>query len=213
VGIGDDADAHADRLPQIAPLVIPPRAVLQRATDPAWLALALAHFGEVLIDHAHCEKKAAAHALSLLSSYPEVPGLPRAMARLAREESGHLAQVLLLLDKRGLTLGRDPGDPYAQGLHKLLRNPRPQRLLDLLLISALIEERSRERLQLLADHLDDPELRSFYARLADSEAGHGALFVRLAKRLDRDHAQERLEQLARAEGELIARLPIRAAMH
>ncbi len=187
--------------------------MLLRATDPAWLVLALARLDEVLLDHAHCEKKAAAHALSLLSSYPEVPGLPRAMARLAREESGHLVQVLLLLDKRGLTLGRDPGDPYAQGLHKLLRNPRPQRLLDLLLISALIQERSRERLQLLADHLSDPELRAFYARLAASEAGHGALFVRLARKVDREAAQERLEALAHQEGQLIATLPIRAAIH
>src|SRR5947209_297095 len=118
---------------------------LLRATDPAWVQLAVERFDEVLVDHAHCEKKAAAHALSMLAAFFDAPGLPRAMARLAREEAGHLAQVLALLDKRGLALGRDGGDPYAQGLQRLARAPRHERLLDQLLISALIEERSRER--------------------------------------------------------------------
>src|SRR6266550_529414 len=99
-------------------------------TPRAWVTQAVERFDEVLVDHAHCEKKAAAHALSLLAAFPDVPGLPRAMARLAREEAGHLAQVLALLEKRGLALGRDPGDPYAQALQKLVRHPRAERLLD-----------------------------------------------------------------------------------
>src|SRR3982751_4360030 len=102
-------------------------------TSADWLRLALERFDEVLVDHAHCEKKAASHALSMLAAFPHVPGLPRAMARLAREEAGHLAQVLALLDRRGLALGRDPGDPYAQGLQALVRQPARERLLDRLL--------------------------------------------------------------------------------
>src|SRR5678816_2278293 len=94
---------------------------LRCETDPRWLPNALAHLDALLIDHAHCEKKAAANALSLLQAYPEVPGLPGHMARLAREESGHLARVLQLLEQRGLCLGRDPGDPYAQALQALVR--------------------------------------------------------------------------------------------
>ena len=190
-----------------------PAAMLQSKTDPAWVKLAVARFNEVLVDHAHCEKKAAAHALSLLSTWPEVPGLPRAMARLAREESGHLAQVIALCEKRGLPLGRDLGDPYAQGLIKLLRNPRELRLLDQLLVSALIEDRSRERLELLAEHLADPELKAFYGRLAASEKGHGSLFVRLAKQVAPEEAPTRLAELAAAEARLVATLPIRAAIH
>ncbi|HEY1417004.1 MAG TPA: tRNA isopentenyl-2-thiomethyl-A-37 hydroxylase MiaE, partial [Myxococcaceae bacterium] len=81
------------------------RVHLRCQTDPRWLPHALAHLDEVLVDHAHCEKKAAANALSLLQAYPEVPGLPAHMARLAREESSHLARVLQLLERRGLTLG------------------------------------------------------------------------------------------------------------
>src|SRR3954454_8913619 len=109
------------------------------ATSPEWARLALARFDEVLVDHAHCEKKAAAQALSMLAAFPEVPGLPRAMARLAREEAGHLHEVLGLMEKRGLPLGRDPGDPYAQGLQQAVRRPARERLLDRLLVSALIE--------------------------------------------------------------------------
>jgi tRNA-(ms[2]io[6]A)-hydroxylase len=187
--------------------------VLLRETSPAWIRAALARFDSLLIDHAHCEKKAASHALSLLSTYPEVPGLARAMARLAREESGHLAQVLLLLEKRGLALGRDHGDPYAQALQKLLRNPRDQRMLDQLLVSALIEDRSRERLEILSEHLEDPELKTFYSRLAAAEAGHGSLFLRLAKKVAPDEWQARLDVLAAAEAKLIEELPIRAAIH
>ncbi|HUJ25197.1 MAG TPA: tRNA-(ms[2]io[6]A)-hydroxylase [Myxococcales bacterium] len=181
-------------------------------TPREWVQLAVARFDEVLVDHAHCEKKAAAHALSMLAAFPQTPGLARAMARLAREESGHLAQVLALMDKRGLSLGRDAGDPYAQALQKLVRQPALERLLDRLLISALIEARSEERLRLLAGHLPDGELRRFYARLAAAELGHGELFVRLARR-NCDGVDERLGELLRAEARIVRDLPLRPAIH
>src|SRR3954471_24215401 len=127
-------------------------------TPPGWVRLAVERFDEVLVDHAHCEKKAAAHALSLLAAFPAVPGLARAMARLAREEAGHLASVLALMEKRSLSLGRDTGDPYAQGLQAMVRQPAAEGLLDRLLVSAIIETRSEERLRLLAEHLPDPGL-------------------------------------------------------
>ena len=181
------------------------------ATPRAWVDLAIERFDEVVVDHAHCEKKAAAQALSMLAAFPSVPHLARAMARLAREESGHLAQVLALLEKRGLSLGRDPGDPYAQGLQRLVRQPAAERLLDRLLVSALIETRSEERLALLARHLDEPELRRFYARLAAAEKGHGELLLRLASRCD--GFEERLVKMLAAEAELVRRLPLRPAIH
>jgi tRNA-(ms[2]io[6]A)-hydroxylase len=180
-------------------------------TSPEWVELAVARFDEVLVDHAHCEKKAAAHALSMLAAFPREPGLPRAMARLAREEAGHLAQVLALMDKRGLSLGRDPGDPYAQGLQGQVRQPHGERLLDRLIVSALIEARSEERLRLLSENLPDAELRAFYARLAESEAGHESLFVRLARK--QPGCEERLVELSRIEAELVRGLPVRAAIH
>jgi tRNA 2-(methylsulfanyl)-N6-isopentenyladenosine37 hydroxylase len=183
------------------------------ATSPLWIELAVARFDEVLVDHAHCEKKAAAHALSLLAAFPDCPGLPRAMARLAREEAGHLSQVLALCDRRGLALGRDAGDPYAQGLQAQVRQPRRERLLDRLLVSALIELRSRERLDLLGTHLPDPELRSFYSRLAESELGHGELFLRLARKAAPDELETRWSTLAHEEARLVRTLPVRPAIH
>ncbi len=181
------------------------------ATPQAWVTLAIERFDEVLVDHAHCEKKAAAQALSMLAAFPGVPGLARAMARLAREESGHLAQVLAVLERRGLALGRDPGDPYAQGLQRLVRQPAAERLLDRLLASALIETRSEERLALLARHLPDADLRRFYARLAAAEKGHGELFLRLASR--REGFEDRLRVMLAAEAELVRTLPLRPAIH
>ena len=184
---------------------------LLHATPRAWLDLAVQRFDEVLVDHAHCEKKAAAQALSMLAAFPDVPGLARAMARLAREEAGHLAQVLALVEKRGLALGRDPGDPYAQALQARVRQPARERLLDRLIVSALIETRSEERLRLLASGLRDPELRQFYARLARAEEGHGQLLLRLAQACE--GFDRRLEELLRVEAALVRELPLRPAIH
>jgi tRNA 2-(methylsulfanyl)-N6-isopentenyladenosine37 hydroxylase len=187
---------------------------LKSVTSPKWLPHALEHFDEVLIDHAHCEKKAAANALSLLQVYPDVPGLPAQMARLAREESAHLAKVLALMEERGLTLGRDAGDPYAKGLQELMRSGSRERRLDRLLVAGIIESRSHERLQLLAEGLSDPQLRRLYSELAKSEDGHQKLFVRLAKNVEPEPAvDERLEALLEAEAQLVSKLPLRAAIH
>jgi tRNA-(ms[2]io[6]A)-hydroxylase len=189
---------------------------LASATSAKWLPQALAHFDQILVDHAHCEKKAAANALSMLQAYPDVKGLPAKMARLAREESAHLAKVLALMEARGLTLNRDQGDPYAQGLQKLLRSPFAERRLDRLLVAAVIEARSCERLALLSQGLEekgDP-LAAFYQELARSEDGHQALFFRLAVTTDGEEAASaRLDQLLTAEAELVAQLPIRPAVH
>ena len=191
----------------------PEQVTLRSRTDRRWLPGAVAQLDLVLVDHAHCEKKAAANALSLLQAYPEVPGLPALMARLAREESAHLARVLQLLEARGLTLGRDPGDPYAQGLQRLVRTSAPERRLDRLLVAAIIEARSCERLDLLAEGLEEPALRRFYAELARSEDGHQRLFLRHAERVAPGMASQRMENLLESEAELLRGLPIRPAIH
>jgi tRNA 2-(methylsulfanyl)-N6-isopentenyladenosine37 hydroxylase len=190
-----------------------PRLVLRTPTAAGWLPCALANMDAVLVDHAHCEKKAAANALSLLQAYPDVVGLPAQMARLAREEAGHLARVLVWLERRGLSLGRDKGDPYAQGLQALLRKTQSERQLDRLLVAALIEARSAERLGLLAEGLPEGELQAFYRELAQSEDGHQRLFVRLAEGTHGLEAAVRLDALLDAEAALLHRLPVRAAIH
>jgi tRNA-(ms[2]io[6]A)-hydroxylase len=190
--------------------------LLRSPSDPRWLPLALERFDEVLVDHAHCEKKAAANALSLLQAYPDLPGLPAQMARLAREESAHLARVLELMAARGLTLGRDGGDPYAQGLQKLVRTSAEGRRVDRLLVAAIIEARSCERLSLLAEGLEDPALRRFYGELAQSEDGHQALFYRLAVTAaggDEEAVRSRLDALLVHEAEVLSAIGLRAAIH
>jgi tRNA-(ms[2]io[6]A)-hydroxylase len=190
--------------------------ILHAPSDPRWLPLALERFDEVLVDHAHCEKKAAANALSLLQVYPDLPGLPAQMARLAREESAHLARVLDLMAARGLTLGRDTGDPYAQGLQKLVRTTQEGRRVDRLLVAAVIEARSCERLSLLAEGLEDVALRRFYAELAQSEDGHQSLFYRLAVTAaagDEPQVQARLDTLLAHEVEVLSTIGPRAAIH
>jgi tRNA 2-(methylsulfanyl)-N6-isopentenyladenosine37 hydroxylase len=121
--------------------------------------------------------------------------------------------VLQLLERRGLVLGRDPGDPYAQALQKLVRTPAAERQLDRLLVAAIIEARSCERLGLLAGGLPDPDLRRFYGELARSEDGHQKLFLRLATTVQRDAVWPRLEGLLEAEAEFVRRMPVRAAVH
>lgn len=190
--------------------------ILHRATDPRWLPLALERFDAVLVDHAHCEKKAAANALSMLQAYPDLPGLPAQMARLAREESAHLARVLDLMAARGLTLTKDSGDPYAQGLQKLVRTPALERRMDRLLVAAIIEARSCERLSLLAEGLTDPALARFYGELAQSEDGHQSLFFRLAVTSagdDEAPVRERLETLLAHEARVLDDVGLRPAIH
>ncbi|RKH22830.1 tRNA-(ms[2]io[6]A)-hydroxylase [Corallococcus sp. CA041A] len=190
--------------------------ILHAPTDPGWLPLALAHFDAVLVDHAHCEKKAAANALSMLQAYPDLPGLPSQMARLAREESAHLARVLDLMAARGLTLTKDAGDPYAQGLQKHVRTPALERRVDRLLVAAIIEARSCERLSLLAEGLTDPGLARFYGELAQSEDGHQSLFHRLAVTAsngDEAAVDARLQHLLAQESQVLASVGLRAAIH
>jgi len=188
--------------------------VLRTRTDARWLPLALSRLDEVLVDHAHCEKKAAANALSLLQAYPEVNGLAEQMAELAREESSHLARVLGVLKARGLTLGRDAGDPYAQKLQRLIRTSPATRQLDRLLVAAVIEARSCERLALLAEGLGKTPLGGMYRDLAQSEEGHQRLFFRLAAKCSGEElASARLSQLVDHERRILAEVGLRAAIH
>ena len=187
---------------------------LRSVTDPRWIEVAVARFDEVLVDHAHCEKKAAASAMALVSAYPEKTELVKRCARLAHEELKHFRQVHDLICARGLALGKDPGDPYAQRLFRLVRTGAAERLVDRLLVGALIEARSCERLELLGAHLPDEALRRFYRTLAVSEAGHHRLFVDLACAYGGEAAaRARLGELAEAEAEIVAALPIEARVH
>jgi tRNA-(ms[2]io[6]A)-hydroxylase len=187
--------------------------LLCSTTDPRWSSVALADLDATLADHAHCEKKAAATALKLIADHPGDPRFVRSLSRLAQEELQHFLAVLNELGRRGAPLPPDRGDPYAQRLFREIRGG-PGRLLDRLLVAALVEARSCERLGLLGAALQPGALRELYVRLAQAEAGHERLFLELASaHAGAAEARTRLETLARTEAQIVAGLPLGARIH
>jgi tRNA-(ms[2]io[6]A)-hydroxylase len=181
---------------------------LAATTDPAWGVFAASHLDEVLLDHAHCEKKAAGAAVTLLFRYPEQPALQAPLAALAREELGHFEAVLGELARRGVAFARQKAAPYAGRLHAAVRREEPGRLLDLLLTCAAIEARSCERLTLLHGALEDAPLRALYGELLAAEARHHRLYVDLAERLfDPGAVRARLAEVLAHEARALAEAP------
>jgi tRNA-(ms[2]io[6]A)-hydroxylase len=178
---------------------------LAAPSDPRWVGQALAHLDDILLDHAHCEKKAAGAAITLLFQYPHHEFLQAPLARLAREELSHFELVLARLEQRGIAFGRQKPSPYGGKLRTLVRAREPEHLLDLLLVASLIEARSCERFQLLAEAIDDNELAGFYRDLLASEARHHGVYVELAGRLVSESAAgTRLVWLAEREAAIVA---------
>lgn len=187
---------------------------LRQETNEEWIQRVSQKVDILLPDHAHCEKKAASMAISLLNSYPSHKELVEEMSELAIEEMSHFRMVLKKMDERNIALTRDPGDKYAQLLHTMIRKPEPQKFLDKLIVASLIEARSCERFQLLSEHVPDPGLREFYRSLLASEARHRNTFLKLARiYFPASEVQSRLEEFETFEGELIAELPSEPVMH
>lgn len=182
-------------------------------TDPRWVEVALADLDAVHRDHLHCERKAAQSALSLVRSYPERAELVEAVARLAHEETAHVVQVTALLARRGTAPTWDHGDDYAAALRAHVRRREPERLLDRLLVFALIEARSAERLALLAAAIPDPATAALYRGLATAEVRHRDTFLDLAAAAAPAAWTSRLAELAAAEAAIVARLPLRPRIH
>jgi tRNA-(ms[2]io[6]A)-hydroxylase len=178
---------------------------LASKTDPGWVKTALSDLDELLLDHAHCERKAAGMALRLMFRYPDQPFLHEPLSRLAREELAHYEEVLRALAARGGSIRRQRPSPYAGRLYHCVRSAEPERMVDTLLVCALIEARSCERFQLLADAIDDPSLRALYKGLLASEARHHGSYLELAVQVsDESSARARLLELAKLEAEIIA---------
>ena len=179
---------------------------LASATPPAWGTWAVEHIDAILLDHAHCEHKAAATAMSLMGAYIEKRDLCEEMTRIVEEELEHFHLVLKLLASRGIDFRRQQPGHYGKELKALVRPHEPERAVDRLLIASLIEARSCERFSLLAEHVDDIELAEFYHSLFESEARHHTTYVRLAKHFaNSDAVHARLRELAQAEAEIIGR--------
>jgi tRNA-(ms[2]io[6]A)-hydroxylase len=187
---------------------------LASVTPPEWAARALADLDAVLIDHAHLEKKAAGNAVGLIFRYPQHAFLAAPLSRLAREELVHFEQVLERLAARGLALRPLKASPYMGRLRAATRTGEPERLLDSLLCSALIEARSCERFRVLSEHAGDPSLRDFYKGLLASEARHHGAFLALASELAPDaEVRARLGELARHEAQVLAECPPMPRLH
>ena len=177
---------------------------LQSESSARWLAQVDAGLDDVLVDHAHCEKKAAGVAMNLLFSYVDHAPLARAMTEIVNEELEHFRLVLDLLERRGIPFRKLSPSSYGPRLHDLIRKPEPARAVDRLLVAGLIEARSCERFSLLAEHVADEELRDFYRSLFESEARHHSTYVRLACDFQPEGiVRERLHELSAREAEII----------
>lgn len=154
--------------------------MLACATPEAWFEAALKDLPTLLIDHANCEKKAAGTALSLLYRYVDKPDLLRRMSRLAREELRHYEQVLAMIDELDMQYGHLTPSRYAGCMRSLIRTSEPGRLIDTLIVGAVVEARSCERFRGLAARLGG-RLAHFYGRLLESEARHASVYLDLAR--------------------------------
>ncbi|WP_449417412.1 tRNA isopentenyl-2-thiomethyl-A-37 hydroxylase MiaE [Phormidium nigroviride] len=187
---------------------------LKQPTSKEWVEQAIANLDIILLDHSHCERKAAGVALNLMFRYPAHTKLVRMLTAIAREELEHFDQVNQWLERRGIPLGQLSAPPYAAGLTAKIRREEPERLLDSLLVSGLIEARSHERLGLLANCCQDAELAKFYRGLMASEARHyGVYWVLATTYFDSEIVTARLESLASIESEMLATLHSEPRIH
>lgn len=173
-------------------------------TSERWLAQIETGLEEILIDHAHCEKKAAGTAMNLIFAYVDHQELCREMILIVNEELDHFRQVLDLLERRQIRFRRLSPSSYGRKLNDLVRKFEPQKAVDRLLVAGLIEARSCERFDLLRKHVRDAELADFYESLFESEARHHSTYVRLAKTFaDDETVHARLQELSALESQIL----------
>ena len=183
-------------------------------TSEDWIDLAISNPMEILLDHAHCERKAAGVALQLMFRYVSEPGLSEVLSPLAREELEHFERVLSILNSRGKKLQKLASPPYGLTLAKNICKDEPLRMLDSFLVAGLIEARSHERMKLLSIHSPDMELRNLYADLLKSEARHFGIYWKLAdERFERNLLTSRLEELAKVESDALLEMHHQPRMH
>jgi len=187
---------------------------LKANTSSEWVTAVLADFDSFLLDHAACERKASATAMSLVAHYPDRKELVGAMIDLAREELEHFHLVYQKIAERGLTLASDKKDPYVGRLAREHREGSRAYFLDRLLLSGIVEARGCERFGLVAAALPPGDLKDFYKAIARSEIRHEDLFFNLARvYFDAPEIEARLADLLEIEARVIRDLPLRAAVH
>ena len=187
---------------------------LRVKTAPEWVDVAKSDFDAFLKDHAACERKAAALAMSMVQHYPDKPDLIRGMIDLAMEEMAHFREVMKIMLDRGLQQEDDEKDPYIKQLLQQIRKDGEVYLLDRLLVFSIVEKRGHERFSMMGESLEEPKMKDFYLRLAKAEYRHYTLFVELAHQYyPAADVQARLDELLDAEAKIVIKLPFRAAVH
>ncbi|MFZ1752082.1 MAG: tRNA-(ms[2]io[6]A)-hydroxylase [Saprospiraceae bacterium] len=185
---------------------------IKLATDPLWVNIAEKTIDEILTDHAYCEQKAASTCISLIVQYPHKEELVEEITPIVAEEWGHFRKVLKELKSRGYTFGKNRSDNYVTELMKFQRKGgrEEDRLMDKLLISAMIEARSCERFRLLSLHISDEKLKSFYHEFMVSEAGHYRTFIDLAKTYaPEDQVKVRWQEMLDFEANIMSKRALR----
>lgn len=188
---------------------------LKAPTNPKWIETVIADFDKFLQDHADCERKASAMAMSIIYKAPDRREIIPDLIETALEEMVHFRQVYRIMQQRGVDLPHDnEKDPYIKQLLATLRGSREERFLDRLLIASIVEFRGAERFGLIAEALTEQELKEFYTMLYKSEAKHGNIFIEMALNYYNEKMVfDRIESLLKLEGEIVADLPLRAALH
>lgn len=188
---------------------------LKVASPEAWVKAVISDFSSFLQDHADCERKASATAMSLVAKYPNRTEIIPELIETAVEELEHFQQVYAEMEKRGIQLAHSiPGDPYIQQLIKKMHSGLEERFLDRLLIASVVETRGAERFRLVADALEEENLKQFYKMLWISEAKHGHIYVKMALNyFPETKVYDRLDWWLDQEAEIVRNLEIRAALH
>ncbi len=181
-------------------------------TPQVWIECALENIELLLIDHAHCEKKAAATALQLIHRYSHYPNLLVKLSKLAREELRHFEQVLGILKKQGIAFRGLSSSGYARGLHAHIRQSEPDLLVDTMIVNAIIEARSCERFSVLVPHLET-ELAKFYQGLLASEARHFKVYLDFAEYFSRQSISDRVKLFLAVEQQLIQKKDVAFRFH
>ena len=178
---------------------------LSSLTSDDWIQLALSNPIDVLIDHAHCERKAAGVAIQLMFRYPSEPDLAEVLSPIAREELEHFERILFFLKDLGHSLKALKPPPYGAELSRSIRKDEPKRMLDSFLVAGLIEARSHERLSLLALNSEKESFKLLYRSLLESEARHFGIYWKLAhEKYHKGEIFKRLDELSKIESKILS---------
>jgi tRNA-(ms[2]io[6]A)-hydroxylase len=188
---------------------------IQKASPQAWIDCVINNFDEFLKDHADCERKASAMAMSFIAKYPDRKEIIPELIETALEELEHFQQVYKIMEDRGISLPATMAeDPYIKALLKSVRTGLQERFLDRILIASVAETRGAERFRLVEEHLQDPEMKKFYKMLWTSEAKHGHIYIKMALNyFPSEIVYSRLEFWLAEEAKVIEDLQIRPALH